>query len=83
MEVCLNCTNAFTQDYKPDDWIISREFCHSCNRNLNLSIMMTNYVSGIRATEFLFCVFINELSATRIFDLSEYKDITHDNREAE
>jgi hypothetical protein len=80
---CINCGELFKKNYHCDDWVISKEFCKSCNRNLNLSLMLTNNISGTEVAEFLFCTFINELNDTEIFDLSEFKDICNDNSKTE
>ena len=80
---CVNCNDFFKSNYKPNDWIIANEFCPRCNRNLNLSFIMTNHMSGVKSAEFLFCLIINRLYDTDIFDLSEFKDICNENDKTE
>ena len=79
MKICCNCTEPFKQDYNVNDLVMSKEFCHRCNRNLNLSFILTTHMSSIKSAEFLFCLIINKLTASDIFDLSEFKDLNNEN----
>ena len=79
MEQCINCGDKFKQEYNTNDCIMSEWFCKSCNRNIRLSFMMTMHLNSIKAAEFLFCMFINQIYDTEIFDLGEYKELANEN----